>query len=230
MNLPVTATAQAPGRVCPRDYSYSPAVFDRAPDFTSETLYVVGGLYGNLAALAEIEHMAAAERGPVDIVFNGDYHWFDAEPAWFGAIERGVARHRIIRGNVETEIARQDDIGAGCGCAYPDSVSGEVVRRSNEILEQLRAAVPLALRAPLSELPMHLVADVGGRRIVIVHGDAAALAGWRFTPDELDNPRRGAWFAEIARRQGRYFRLHSYLSGGFARLRFGRWRPAHRHQ
>ena len=40
---------KAAGRVCPVDYTYSPAVFARAPDLTAETLYVVGGLYGNLA-------------------------------------------------------------------------------------------------------------------------------------------------------------------------------------
>ena len=59
----------------------------------------------------------ARENGPVTIVFNGDFHWFDTEPAWFAEIERGVARHHVLRGNVETEIARASDIGAGCGCA-----------------------------------------------------------------------------------------------------------------
>ena len=33
---------------------------------------------------------------------------------------------------------------------------------------------------------MHLVADVGGLRIGIVHGDATALAGWSFAQDALD--------------------------------------------
>ena len=35
---------------------------------------------------------------------------------------------------------------------------------------------------------MHLVADIGGLRVAIVHGDAASLAGWSFTPDRLDAP------------------------------------------
>ena len=47
--------------MCPADYAYSPGVFDRAPDFEAQTLYVVGGLYGNLAALDAIE--AAGRRG-----------------------------------------------------------------------------------------------------------------------------------------------------------------------
>ncbi|MBI3705539.1 MAG: metallophosphoesterase, partial [Rhizobiales bacterium] len=130
------AEAGQAGRVCPVDYTYSPTVFVRAPDFAAVTLYVVGGLYGNLAALTVLETLAAAERVAPIIVFNGDFHWFDAEPEWFDAIEQGVSSHRALRGNVETEIARADDIGAGCGCAYPDRVGEDIVRRSNEILLQ----------------------------------------------------------------------------------------------
>jgi hypothetical protein len=187
------------GRVCPVDYTYSPAVFARVPDFSTEVLYVVGGLYGNLEALATIERMAALEHAPVSIVFNGDFHWFDAEPDWFTAIEHGVSKHRALRGNVETELARRDDIGAGCGCAYPESVSGEIVTRSNDILNQLRDASADSSRAKLGCLPMHLVAGVGPLRIGIVHGDAAALAGWRFAQNELDNPKRRVWLTDIQR-------------------------------
>lgn len=188
---------EQPGRTCPADYSYSPRVFAREADFSADVLYVVGGLYGNLSALDEIERMAAAEATPVSIVFNGDFHWFDAEPDWFAAIERGVAPYRALRGNVETEIAREGDIGAGCGCAYPDSVPADIVARSNEVLSFLQAVTPPAAKSRLRGLPMHLVAKVGGLRVGIVHGDAAALAGWRFAPDELDNPKRRVWLAGI---------------------------------
>jgi hypothetical protein len=172
-------------------------VFARTPEFRAETLYVVGGLYGNLAALAQIETLAAAERDRPEIVFNGDFHWFDAEAAWFGEIERGVTPYRALRGNVETEIARDGDIGAGCGCAYPPSVAGDVVTRSNEIIALLRTVTPPAARVRLAQLPMHLLAQVGALRIGIVHGDAAALAGWRFAADELDNPKRRLWLADV---------------------------------
>jgi hypothetical protein len=182
------------GRMCPTDYRYSPTILNRAPDFAADILYVAGGLYGNLAALKKIEWLACRERQPVTIVFNGDFHWFDAEPDWFAAIEKGVARHRVIRGNVETEIARAGDIGAGCGCAYPESVDEGVVTRSNEILADLRqAARDAGITAHLAALPMHLVANVGGTRIGIVHGDAASLAGWRFAHDALDDPAGDAW-------------------------------------
>jgi hypothetical protein len=172
-------------------------VFDRAADIATDVLYVAGGLYGNLPAFDEIESLAAAERGSVAVVFNGDYHWFDAEPGWFGAVERGVTRHRALRGNIETELARFGDIGAGCGCAYPENVSDDVVDRSNRILTLLQAVASPAARHRLAGLPMNLVAKIGDLRIGIVHGDAAALAGWRFSKDELDNPKRRAWLSDI---------------------------------
>jgi predicted phosphodiesterase len=176
------------GRLCPADYRYPPSVFDRPPEFAADVLYVVGGLYGNLAALDCVERLAGQEHAIV--VFNGDFHWFDAEPAWFAEVEQRITRHRTIRGNVETEIARAGDIGAGCGCAYPASVAEDVVRRSNEILVELRTtarAHPDAVRR-LGALPMHLVAEVGGLRVGIVHGDASTLAGWTLAHDALAQP------------------------------------------
>ena len=196
---PAAADTASAGRICPIDYNYAPDVFARAPDLTAETLYVVGGLYGNLAALNAIEALAAAERVRPTIVFNGDFHWFDAEPDWFDAIEQGVAPHRALRGNVETEISRAENIGAGCGCAYPDNVGEDVVRRSNEILAQLRASASPAARARQRALPMHLVAQIGSLRVGIVHGDACALAGWRFAQDDLDEPRHRHWLSDIHR-------------------------------
>ena len=194
---PLPASDDAPGRVCPLDYAYSPAVFNRAPELSTETLYVVGGLYGNIAALNVIEAMAAQERSQAEIVFNGDFHWFDAQADWFAEIDRRVAPYRALRGNVETEVARPGDIGAGCGCAYPATVSGDVVTRSNEIIGQLQSIVPPQARTRLAQLPMHLVAQVGALKIGIVHGDAAALAGWRFAQDELDHPKRRGWLNDI---------------------------------
>ena len=54
--------AERAGRMCPADYRYPPSVFDRPPELAADVLYVVGGLYGNLAALDEIERLAARER------------------------------------------------------------------------------------------------------------------------------------------------------------------------
>jgi len=178
--------AGAPGRTCPPSYGYSPRVLARRADVSADVLYVIGGLYGNALALDAIERMAAQEAVTAALVFNGDFHWFDAEPAAFAEIQQRVLVHHALRGNVETEIA-SDDVAAGCGCAYPESVPDEDVARSNAILERLRgvAAQVAGSRRALGALPMHAVAQVGDARIGIVHGDAWSLAGWRFSHDHL---------------------------------------------
>jgi hypothetical protein len=183
-----------PGRTCPVAYRYSPGVFRREPEIVAETLYVIGGLYGNVEALAAVHALAAREAGPVTLVFNGDFHWFDVSREDFARVTRDVLGHWSIRGNVETEIAAEES-GAGCGCAYPLDVSDVDVSRSNEILERLRATargLP-ELRERLGALPMNLVARVGEARVGIVHGDASSLAGWGFAQDRLDDPAHRRW-------------------------------------
>lgn len=187
-----------PGRACPLSYRYSPQVFDRAADLETDTLYVVGGLYGNPEALDAVEALFHAEAGNKRLVFNGDFHWFDAEPQLFASVHARVVQHLALRGNVETELAN-DNADAGCGCAYPEHVDEADVQRSNTILDRLRhtareAAAPSdALRQHMAALPMHAVAQVGGARVGIVHGDAESLAGWRFDPSALTNPANATW-------------------------------------
>jgi hypothetical protein len=195
----VTGGAGGAGRMCPADYRYAPDVFCRAPDFNTDILYVVGGLYGNVQALDALERLVTAEEGPFTIVFNGDFHWFDADPDWFAEIETRVGTLSALRGNVETETARTDDIGAGCGCAYPASVDDGLVQRSNAILRDLRAvaADDAAVPARLAALPMHYVVGMGDIRVGIVHGDAYSLAGWRFAQDALDTPDIGRQLAAL---------------------------------
>lgn len=179
-----------PGRSCPRHYRYSPAVFARPADIKAQSLYVVGGLYGNPFALEAV--LDLAQRESATLVFNGDFNWFDADPAEFREINDTVLRHVALRGNVETEIAGEDS-GAGCGCGYPEWVGDAEVERSNRILERLRetARGHPDLRARLGGLPMHLVADVGGLRVGIAHGDAESLAGWQFSQEALrERPER----------------------------------------
>jgi hypothetical protein len=174
-------------------YRYSPKVFDRPPEIVADTIYVVGGLYGNVEALDALEALVAREPGAA-IVFNGDFHWFDVDRGEFEDITRRVLAHRALRGNVETELA-SDDSAAGCGCAYPLDVSDAEVSRSNEILELLRrtaTGLPV-MRARLADLPMNLVARVGDARIGVVHGDAASLAGWGFAQDRLDDRAHHRW-------------------------------------
>jgi len=187
-------TTNRAGRFCPPGYGYAPSVFSGTSEIEAETLYAVGGLYGNGFALDEVQEMASAEPGPVRIVFNGDFNWFNIRPDSFYTINESVLRHTALRGNVETELA-SDDQEAGCGCAYPETVSEEEVARSNRILSMLRETARQFpdLRARLGALPMYASARVGSLRIGIVHGDAESLAGWRFAQHSLDAPDNLPW-------------------------------------
>jgi hypothetical protein len=177
-----------PGRVCPVRYRYGPGVIANAPDRPAETLYVIGGLYGNLPALDEIEAMVAAEAGPARLCFNGDFNWFDVDDAGFRTINERVLRHDATLGNVEAELG-EPSADAGCGCAYPESVDQGIVDRSNQIHAMLKrtAARHPDLLGRLSKLPMVARYRVGDVRIGVVHGDAESLAGWRFDVAALDD-------------------------------------------
>jgi hypothetical protein len=187
-----------PGRSCPLHYRYAPSVFAREADLTAETVYVIGGLYGNLPALTEILAMAARETVAPTLIFNGDFHWFDVDASAFAAVNAEVLKHTALRGNVETELAPDAD-DAGCGCAYPDYVDDADVERSNDIMRRLRATAAQfpADVARLTNLPMHLVAEVGGVRFGVVHGDAESLSGWRFAHDSLHEPINQQWLTEV---------------------------------
>ena len=126
------------GRSCPLAYRYQPEALAQPPQLEADTVYVVGGLYGNRAALQAVLERAGREPGPSPaIVFSGDFHWLDVEPEDFGAISETVLAHHATKGNVEAELASDED--AGCGCAYPDYVGDDVVDRSNQIMTRLRA-------------------------------------------------------------------------------------------
>jgi predicted phosphodiesterase len=187
------STLARPGRRCPPEYGYSPRIFARAADFRVDVLYVVGGLYGNLPALHEVQRMAALERPSATLLFNGDFHWFDCDADAFTAIDTAVSPHIALRGNVETEATSDDDAN-GCGCAYPESVPDADVDRSNRIMRRLRTALRAAERrspgmtSRMAALPMHGVIEIGDARIAVVHGDAWSLAGWRFAADALHSP------------------------------------------
>jgi hypothetical protein len=182
--------SSAPGRACPLSYRYGAGIFQRQakPALEADTLWIAGGLYGNPFALERLVELYEREPGSKALVFNGDFHWFDIDPAQFLKVETSVEKFIAIRGNVETELAAEESV-AGCGCGYPEWVDDETVSRSNSILERLRQTAmrfPQA-RARLAALPMHLVAAVGGERVAVVHGDADSLAGWGFSQEALSS-------------------------------------------
>ncbi|HKB81570.1 MAG TPA: hypothetical protein VKD04_00035 [Burkholderiales bacterium] len=194
-----SASALSPGRSCPPHYRYAPEALDRAPALYADTLYVIGGLYGNLPALSALQALASREPLPPQFVFNGDFNWFNIDPARFRQINEAVLEHFALRGNVETEIAG-DDAGAGCGCGYPDYVPDKEVEFSNRIIDRLRCTAQdfPGIAQRLLQLPMHMTAQVGDVRVGIVHGDAESLAGWGFACDALadarNHPKIAGWF------------------------------------
>jgi len=171
------------GRSCPLAYRYDPAELCRqASESSADVLYVIGGLYGNVLALDEIERMARAEENEgrrVQLVFNGDFNWFNANDDLFREVNERVLRHTASLGNVEYELANPSP-GAGCGCAYPEFVDQGVVERSNRIIERLQgvASAHPDIQSQLGDLPRYRCLIFGGLKVLVLHGDPESLAGW----------------------------------------------------
>ena len=185
---------ETPGRVCPLRYRYGPGALARAETRVVPTLYVVGGLYGNVPALDTIEQMARAESAAPTLCFNGDFNWFNVDDGAFAEVNRRVLAHSAILGNVEAEFD-SPAADAGCGCAYPANVDAGVVQRSNEIHARLKATASrhATLLSHIAELPMVARYQVADCRVGVVHGDAESLAGWGFDVSALDDPGRLPW-------------------------------------
>lgn len=187
-----------PGRVCPLRYRYGAGAVARAHLRPARTLYVIGGLYGNVPALDTVERMANAEAVAPTLCFNGDFNWFNVADRDFTEINHRVLAHDAILGNVEAELdAPAGD--AGCGCAYPDNVDAGTVERSNRIHARLKftAHRHQALLARIAQLPMFARYQVGDCRIGVVHGDAESLAGWRFDVQTLGDPQAVPWLQSV---------------------------------
>jgi hypothetical protein len=178
--------SSAPGRTCPLSYRYRPEAIALEVPLAVDTLWVAGGLYGNPFALRALLEAYDAEPGSKALIFNGDFHWFDVDPAHFRLINQAVLAFRALRGNVETELSSPAE-SAGCGCAYPQWVGEATVTYSNRIIERLRATARESgiELARLATLPMHLAGRVGNLRVGIVHGDGESLAGWAFSQEAL---------------------------------------------
>ena len=148
---------------------------DTAQDTDCDVLYVVGGLYGNVAALDALEEGIERERRhglAVEVCFNGDFNFFNATSKTWARINQGVrALGHATAGNVEREALNKD---GGCGCAYPDYVDAAFADRASAIVERLRdVSTDPDIAAWLSSLPFAKTYVVGGVRVCCVHGDHA---------------------------------------------------------
>ena len=183
-----------PGRSCRPGYHYSPASLAEVPETETDTLYVIGGLYGNLPALKKVLEMAGREPVKPVLVFNGDFNWFNIDDAGFESVNRLVLEHDATLGNVEAELCAADDL-VGCGCAYPSSVGTALVERSNLIHALLRktAARHRDILMRLADLPLYRRYRVGDCKICVLHGDSESLAGWGVDESALRDPKREEW-------------------------------------
>jgi len=177
---------------CPLGYRYGPEVFDRAPTFTAHTLYVAGGLYGNvlaLRALLDLRRREEKERHtPIDLCINGDFNWLNIDRADFAEINESVLNEHAIRGNVETELVNSPSVG--CGCNYPAYVGDDAVALSNAVFNRLHlvGADHPVLLSRLEALPMSMTVAMADQRIGILHGDPTSLAGWGFAVESMPPP------------------------------------------
>ena len=183
------------GRNCPLHYRYAPEALAGADALQVETLYVIGGLYGNVESLRQVLAMKRDEEARsgarVELLFNGDFNWLDVDAASFAEINETVLQHTALLGNVEAELGSADE-GNGCGCNYPAYVDAAVVERSNAIMRRLfeQAQMYPELSERVAALPKFRRVEVGGQAIGVVHGDAESLAGWGFAYEAMP-PMRG---------------------------------------
>jgi radical SAM/Cys-rich protein len=175
------------------------ASFAAGPELVAETIYVVGGLYGNVEASTRSAPWPAPKRGRRRSSSTATFHWFDV--AWRTSWRSKPACAAIGGCAAMSNELAHDDMAAGCGCAYPVDVSDAEVTRSNEILGRLRAtAVASGIdRGALAQLPMHLVHAWATRASASCTVTRPRSPGWGFAHDRLDDPAHGRWIESMFR-------------------------------
>ncbi len=166
---------------------------------------MIGGLYGNPFAAEALNELISQEKTEPLVVLNGDVHWFDRTPETFAATEQAVGDHVLLLGNVEEELIRTDDVGVGCGCAYPESCfDDESVERSNRIHAIMKDALADRedLLKPLRSRGRVLIVDVCGSKLAITHGDEKLLGGWDCCREMLETMSRQLELDEWFERTG----------------------------
>ena len=167
-----TSSCRAADECSPHYVTNAQDLADASHDTACDVLYVVGGLYGNVAALDALEEGIERERRHglrIEVCFNGDFNFFNATSKTWARINQGVrALGHATAGNVEREALNGD---GGCGCAYPDYVDGAFADRASAIVERLRdVSTDPDIAAWLSSLPFAKTYVVGGVRVCCVHG------------------------------------------------------------
>lgn len=144
-----------------------------------DEIYCAGGLYGNPFALYEILNFINSSK----CVFNGDYHWFDADNFWFSKNELNLKEQILLNGNVELELC--DKNSKNCGCNYPECVSVETKTWADEIHQILKSKVIEILPPDMINRPKTFSLKVGNLNLAITHGDEKTLSGWGLSDRNL---------------------------------------------
>lgn len=195
------------GRACPVDYRLDQRIWSSeiSDDHVFDTLYVAGGLYGNPFAATRLIEMLEAEKsrlgegGRAGMVFNGDMHWFDRTIEDFRRIEEMASPYITLLGNVEAEVRRRNDVGVGCGCAYPDCTDDASVSRSNRIHNIMKREIRPHedMLSLLDNRDTHMLARVGECTVGITHGDEKLLGGWDCALEQLEDVLRQAELSDF---------------------------------
>ena len=192
------------GRIHPLSYTINLNDIKDTPMKIVETVYIIGGLYGNWAALSHILKYKLIEeiemKSNVTLLFNGDFNWLNVTNETFELINQTVLQHIALKGNIESELAAPTP-NVGCGCAYPDSVEDEIVDRSNSMiqrLQQISSHFPL-ITNQLLQLPSFINLKIGSIKVTALHGDPESIAGWGLGIDAMPpigqtNSKISEWF------------------------------------
>ncbi|ELI6430246.1 hypothetical protein [Vibrio harveyi] len=178
------------GRSCPNSYRINLNDIISSESTHMDTIYVIGGLYGNFEALKDIVKKKNIEEDrtgkKVSLIFNGDFNWFNSDSESFEFINNIVLNNLAIQGNVEAELSNPSE-NAGCGCAYPDYVTDDVVVNSNLIMDKMKECSKdfPEINMKLGLLSKFKKIKIGKLNILILHGDVESIAGWKLSIDSM---------------------------------------------
>lgn len=134
-----------------------------------------GGPYSNLEATQAMR--AEAERRqipPQRVICTGDIVAYCANPNETARAIRDWGCH-VIQGNCEVQLAARAD---SCGCGFGDGTTCDLLSRgwypyANSLLDD-------DLRAWMGALPGRLSFEIGGRRVVVIHGGGREISRFLF--------------------------------------------------
>src|SRR5579864_768652 len=131
---------------------------------------VFGGPYSNLEATRALFDWAAARRIPLDhIICTGDIVAYCADARDTLALLRDAGIPTVM-GNCEESLAASAD---DCGCGYAEGSACD--RLASQWYAHADRTLDAEDRRWMGALPRRLVVEIGGRRLVVVHGGTTLI-------------------------------------------------------